>query len=136
MKRVLFDMNVVLDVLLDRKPFADQSATAWAAIESGIAEGFLSAHAVTTIYYFVQKDRGGNYARRIISALLTVFDIAAVDQPVIQEAMRSTLADFEDSVTSTAARHAGCDYIVTRDLKGFRGSPVPPVAPAAVISLL
>jgi hypothetical protein len=51
MRRVLFDINVILDVLLDRKPYADASAAAWAAIEIGIADGLLAAHAVTTIDY-------------------------------------------------------------------------------------
>ncbi len=55
MKRVLFDVNVVLDVLLDRKPHADASAAAWAAVETGTAEGFLAAHAVTTIHYLIRK---------------------------------------------------------------------------------
>jgi len=46
MKRLLFDVNVVLDVLLDRKPFADTSSEVWAIVERGEAEGFLSAHAM------------------------------------------------------------------------------------------
>jgi len=34
MKRVLLDVNVVLDVLLDRKPFADRSSAVWSAIDA------------------------------------------------------------------------------------------------------
>jgi len=37
MKRILFDTNVVLDVLLDRQPHVEASAAAWAAVETGIA---------------------------------------------------------------------------------------------------
>lgn len=54
MKRVLFDMNVILDVLLDRKPYVEAGAVAWAAIETGISEGLLAAHAVTTIHYLIR----------------------------------------------------------------------------------
>ena len=50
MKRVLFDVNVVLDVLLDRRPQTDASAAAWAGVETGAAKGLLAAHAVTTIH--------------------------------------------------------------------------------------
>jgi len=35
MTTVLFDTNVVLDVLLDRQPHAEASAAAWSAIEAG-----------------------------------------------------------------------------------------------------
>ena len=136
MKRVLFDINVVLDVLLDRRPYAEASAAAWAAVETGVAEGLLAAHAVTTIHYLVRKEMGATKARRIISAILRVFGVAAVDAAVIQEALQLSGSDFEDAVTAAAARLGGCDYIVTRDPRGFRGSPVRSVTPEMVTPLL
>lgn len=135
MKRVLFDVNVVLDVLLDRKPHAEASAAAWAAVETGMAEGLLAAHAVTTIHYLVRKETSVAKAKGIISAILRVFGIAAVDSTVIQEALQLSCPDFEDAVTAAAARLANCDYIVTRDPKGFRGSPVRPLTPEAAMPL-
>jgi predicted nucleic acid-binding protein len=135
MKRILFDVNVVLDVLLDRQPYAEASAAAWAAVESGVAEGLLAAHAVTTIHYLVRKETENIKARRIISAILRVFGVATVDGAVLQEALQLPLSDFEDAVTAAAARLAGCECIVTRDPKGFRGSPVRPLTPEAVAPL-
>ena len=111
---------VVLDVLLDRKPHVEASAAAWAAVETGMAEGLLAAHAVTTIHYLVQKEAGAAKARGIVSAILRVFGIAAVNSAVIQEALQLSCSDFEDAVTAAAARLTSCDYIVTRDPKGFR----------------
>ena len=136
MKRVLFDTNVVLDVLLDRQPYVEASAAAWAAVETGVAEGMLAAHAVTTIHYLVRKERGNAKARRILSAILRVFGVAAVDAAVLQEALELPWPDFEDAVTAAAARAAGCEFIVTRDPKGFRGSPVRSLTPEAVTPLL
>ena len=136
MKKVLFDINVVLDVLLDRKPHTEASAAAWAAVETGVSEGLLAAHAVTTIHYLVQKDLGAASARRLVSAMLRVFAIATVDAAVIQEALQLSFSDFEDAVTAASAWLAGCDYIVTRDPKGFRGSPVRPLTPEALIPIL
>jgi predicted nucleic acid-binding protein len=136
MKRVLFDTNVVLDVLLDRQPYAEASAMAWAAVETGNSEGMLAAHAVTTIHYLIRKDMGAIKAKRIVSAILRVFGVAAVDGTVVQEALQLPLSDFEDSVTAAAALLAGCECVVTRDPKGFRGSPVRSLTPEAVIPLL
>jgi predicted nucleic acid-binding protein len=136
MKRVLFDTNVVLDVLLDRQPYVEASAAAWAAVETGISEGMLAAHAVTTIHYLVRKEMGNIKARRIITAILRVFGVAAVDSAVVQEALQLPFSDFEDAVTAAAARLAGCECIVTRDPKGFRGSPVRSLTPEAVTPLL
>jgi predicted nucleic acid-binding protein len=136
MKRILFDTNVVLDVLLDRQPYVEASAAAWAAVETGVCEGMLAAHAVTTIHYLIRKETGSVKARRVMSAILRVFGVAAVDGTVVQEALQLPLSDFEDAVTAAAARFAGCEYIVTRDPKGFRGSAVRPLLPEAVAPLL
>jgi predicted nucleic acid-binding protein len=136
MKRILFDTNVVLDVLLDRQPYVEASSAAWAAVETGRSEGMLAAHAVTTIYYLVRKELGNIKARRIISAILRVFGVATVDSAVVQEALQLPFSDFEDAVTAAAARLAGCECIVTRDPKGFRGSPVRSLTPEAVTPLL
>ena len=136
MKRILFDTNVVLDVLLDRRPYVEASAAAWAVVETGAAEGMLAAHAVTAIHYLVRKEMGNVKARRIVSAILRVFGVAAVDGRVVQEALQLTFFDFEDAVTAAAARSAGCECIVTRDPKGFRGFPVRSLTPEAVLPLL
>jgi hypothetical protein len=93
----------------------------------------LAAHAVTTIHYLVRKEIK---ARRIISAILRVFEVATVDGGVLQEALQLPFSDFEDAVTPTAARLAGCECIVTRDPKGFRGSPVRSLTPEMVTPLL
>jgi len=135
MRRVLFDVNVVLDVLLDRRPHAEASAAIWAAVETGAAEGLLAAHAVTTIHYLIRKDRGTAKAKGIISAILRVFDVAAVDGAVIREAVQLSCTDFEDAVTAAAARQAHCDYIVTRDPRGFRGSPIRTLTPEAAMPI-
>jgi len=136
MKRILFDTNVLLDVLLDRQPYVEGSAAAWEAVETGMVEGMLAAHAVTTIHYLVRREMGTTKALRLVLSILRVFRIAAVDGAVIQEALQLPFSDFEDAVTAAAARLAGCECIVTRDPKGFRGSPVRSLAPEAVIPLL
>jgi predicted nucleic acid-binding protein len=136
MKRILVDTNVVLDVLLDRHPHAAASAAVWAAIESQIVKGLLSAHAVTTIHYLIRRQLGETKAKRTIGAMLQVFEVAAIDGPVLAEALQLHFADFEDAVTSAAAKAAGCDWIVTRDAKGFRGSAVRALTPEALAPLL
>ena len=136
MRRVLFDTNVVLDVLLDRQPHARASAAAWASIEAGNCEGMLAAHAVTTVHYLAGKKMGAVKARRIVSALLRVFGVAAVDAAVVQEALHLPCSDFEDAVTAAAALAAGCECIVTRDPKGFLGSPLRCLSPEAAMPLL
>lgn len=136
MRRVLIDTNVVLDVLLDRRAHVEASAAVWAAVERGSVEGMLAAHAVTTIHYLIRKELGTAKAKRTLSAVLRVFKVAAVDAGAIQDALELDLSDFEDAVTVSAARAAACDFVVTRDPKGFRGASIRCLTPEAAVPLL
>ena len=134
MKRILLDVNVVLDVLLDRKPFAEPSSEVWAAIERGDAEGLLSAHAVTTLHYLNAKAVGVRMATDTTEALLSVFGVAPVDEAVLRAAISLEWKDFEDAVTVAGARRAKCDAVVTRNPRDFKGAPVRILTPAEAVA--
>lgn len=136
MKRVLIDVNVIIDVLLDRHPHAQFASLIWAAVEEGRVEGLLSAHAMTTIHYVNAKTVGGRTARDTTDALLTVFGIAAVDEGVVHTANAMNWKDFEDAVTAAAAQRAKCAAIITRNVKDFKGSPVRVLSPAEAAAWL
>lgn len=136
MKRVLLDVNVVLDVLLDRAPFAEPASAVWAAVEQGEAEGLLSAHAVTTLHYLNAKAVGPRGARETTEALLSVFDVAGVDVAVLKAAAGLGWADFEDAVTAAAARRARCHGVVTRNPRDFPRSPVRVLTPSEAAAWL
>ena len=134
MKRLLLDVNVVLDVLLDRHPHVERAAALWTAIEEGQAEGLLSAHAVTTLHYLNARSVGWRMARETTESLLSVFNIAAVDERVLASALGFGWKDFEDAVTAVAARRAKCDVLVTRNPRDFKRSPVRVMTPAEAVA--
>ena len=84
---ILFDTNIILDVLLNRLPFATASALVWHAVEQGPPKGMLAAHSVTTIFCIVQKQRGNSVAKQTIASLLQVFGVSRVDDDVLQAAL-------------------------------------------------
>jgi predicted nucleic acid-binding protein len=135
MRRVLVDLNVVLDVLLDRRPYVTTSSAVWAAVEAGRVEGLLAAHAVTTIHYLVRREQSVVKVKETLKALLRVFRVAAVDAGVIEDSLDLPCPDFEDAVTSCAAERAGCDLIITRDRKGFKGGRIRALTPEAALDI-
>ena len=136
MKRLLLDLNVVLDVLLDRRPHVMAAARVWEAVETGKARGVLPAHALTTIHYLAARARGRAFARRTIDELLRVFDVARVDAAVIRKALSYEWPDFEDAVCAAAAVAAGCDTLVTRDPDGFPDPPLRVIDPETALASL
>lgn len=132
----MLDCNVVLDVLLDRQPHSKASSAIWAEVERKRIEGFVAAHAVTTIHYLLQKSEGNARGKRIVRMLLEVLRVAPVDEEVLRLALGGEEADFEDAVTEAAARAQGCEVIVTRDPKGFRKSNLEVVTPEVLLGLM
>jgi predicted nucleic acid-binding protein len=135
-KRVLVDLNVLLDAILDRAPHAPAAVALWGAIESRRLDASIPAHGFTTLFYLIAKATDRDRARRAVGELLTLFDVAAVDEPVLRRATALDLADFEDAVTAAAAEADGCDAVVTRDPRGFTGSPVEAIDPSLALAAL
>jgi predicted nucleic acid-binding protein len=123
--RVLFDTNVVLDLLLDREPFSLDAARCLSMVESGRIEGWLCATTVTTLHYLIRKSVGAREAIHSISLLLSLFEIAPVNKTVLESALRLPFNDFEDAVLHEAARYSNADVIVTRNTSDFKNSSVP-----------
>lgn len=122
--KVLVDTNVVLDVLLERRPFFFDASRVFAEIERGAASGLLCSTTLTTIYYVARKRLGNQVTRRQIAKLLDLFDVAVVGRGSFRQALELTFADFEDAVLHQAAEEAGADLIVTRNAPDFRSARV------------
>ena len=136
MKPLLLDLNVILDVILDRRPGADAASALWAAIESGHGRGLVPAHGVTTIFYVLEKARGAAFARDGVERLIGVFGVAPVNDTVVRRALLLGWPDFEDAVCAAAAEASACDAIVTRDPEGYPNAPLPVIDPAAALNWL
>lgn len=134
-QRLLLDLNVVLDVLLDRAPHVDAASALWAAIEVGEAEGLISAHGVTTLHDLARRAGGGAFADRCVGDVLSVFSVAPVDEHVVRSALLLGWPDLEDAVSAAAAAGAGCSVIVTRDQR-FGKSVVAALDPRAALALI
>ncbi|MFN2354454.1 MAG: PIN domain-containing protein [Desulfopila sp.] len=134
--KILFDTNVILDVMLDRAPFSEPASQLVSFVERGEISGIICATTVTTIHYLATKILGENESKNQTKDLITLFEIASVNRTVIENAINSTFTDFEDSVIHQAANHAGSTGIVTRDPKGFKQSKIPVYSPSELLKIL
>jgi predicted nucleic acid-binding protein len=128
-RRVLYDLNVILDVLLRREPFLPASAAALDTVTQPGTEGFLSAHAVTTLFYLLRRNVGIEDTRELLTHLLARLKVAPVTDAGVREALARKFKNFEDAVTVSAAEEVGATVIVTRNPADFAQSTVPAVLP-------
>lgn len=133
--KILFDTNV-LDLLIDRKPFSTIAVQLFSKVEAQEIAGYLSATTVTTIHYLARKVIGPNKAKKEIKKLLTLFNVAAVNRPVLEAALTSKFRDFEDAVLHEAARQVEVQGIVTRNVKDFKQSKIHIYSPEELLQIL
>ncbi len=134
--KVLLDTNIILDVLLDRQPFAEHAVCLMSKVERGEIAGFLCATTITTIHCLLSKQLAREQAMTSINAIMTMFEVAPVNRLVIEGAFNIKFVDFEDAVLHEAAKHAGVMYIVTRNIKDFKRSTLPVFTPGEFLSML
>ncbi len=132
---VLFDTDVILDLLLDREPFAEAAAEIFSEVEKGNSTGYICATTVTTIHYLATKAAGASKAKKSIHRLLSLLEVAPVNRAVLEGALESRDDDFEDGVVSEAASHLGATAIITRNVRHYKNSPVPAYLPTEILKM-
>ena len=116
---VFVDTNVLLDVLLDREEFIEDSARVWALCEREALEGYVSAISYNNCHYLIGRLENKSTAGRAIRLILDTFRTVPLDERIIHKALDASFADFEDAIQYYSAIHAGADYLITRNPKDF-----------------
>jgi predicted nucleic acid-binding protein len=118
-RRVLCDINFVLDIFLKREPFYAPAALLFAEMEAGEIEGYLSALSFPTLHYLLAKELKRDRAAKVLEKLRIVFRVAPVDERTIDLSLASSFKDFEDAVQYYSALQVRADCLITRNKKDY-----------------
>ena len=134
--KLLIDTNVILDILLKREPFFEDSYQAIRTAIDNNDECYISVTAATDIFYILRKAlQSAEQAKEYLGSLarLAEFtDVLAVDA---LDALSSEVADYEDAVVEAVADRIGADYILTRNVKDYLNAKIPAVTPTELLNL-
>lgn len=118
--RVLFDTNVILDILLRREPTFEGS---YSSVTLSLSKGdkcLISASSVADIYYVLRKAIGSKgEAKEKLESFLSIFGVATVDENAIKNAFSLSRKDFEDDIVLSLALASKCDCLVTNNVSDF-----------------
>ncbi|TLD69598.1 PIN domain-containing protein [Phragmitibacter flavus] len=132
----LIDTNVIVDVLTGRAPFFGDSSRVLDHAERGDYVAWVCATTVTTVFYLTRRHLGAEATVERIKDLTSICTVAPVNKAVIDSALESSFADFEDAVLHYSALIAGADCIVTRNEGDFRESSLLIYSPAQFLAAL
>ena len=135
--KVLFDTNIILDLLLNRQPFFEVSAKVIDLSATKVIEGFISASAITDIYYLAYKGiRDKKKVCSLLEKLLQIVSVAGVTETEIKRALQSDWSDFEDAVQYFTANSVEASYIITRNKKDYSSGKIMAVEPQEFLSIV
>ena len=133
---ILIDTDVLIDVALDRQPFSDAAVELLDRLQTGPKRAFVAWHTLSNFYYLVAPSRAGTDARAFITELVRFVAVAECGTDAIGYAARLDMADFEDAMQVAAARACGARFVVTRNTRDFRRSPIPAITPSEALEAL
>jgi predicted nucleic acid-binding protein len=137
MKRVLFDTDVLLDFLFDRKPFSDQTLTLLLACQEKKIIGYLTPVIFSNMYYILRQQASDAYVKEKLGVLLSIVRVLPMNEQTVHLAINSSFKDIEDAMQYFCAlKNANIDAILTRNTKDYKKSVIPVFLPSEWLSVM
>ena len=131
---VLVDTNILLDVAWKRMPFFAKSDEVVAWCQDHPGSGVIAWHTVSNLYYLAKKRHDDQTARGVIESVIAIFGVSAASSNAVKQALRYAVNDFEDALQIAVAESAGANFIITRDLAHYAGSPITVTSPEVFLA--
>lgn len=137
MKNIFIDTNILGDLIAERKPFSKYAVKNFTSVENKKIRLYTSSYSYSAIYYLLKKFVDDKTLREILLGLFKYITIIPVDVEVLLKGLRSKQKDFEDSIQQYCATSIEkMDGLITRNIKNFKGSEIPILAPDTLCSKL
>ncbi len=135
--RALLDTCVIIDTLQNRTPFSEHTKKVFVAAANNAFLGYISAKALTDIYYLTHRyTHNDKTSRDVLNKLVALFDVLDTTGMDCRKAIPSPTSDFEDAVMIETAIRTEVDCIVTRNTDDFSKSPIPVYTPEQFLKRL
>jgi predicted nucleic acid-binding protein len=137
MKHVLLDTNIVIDFLIDRRPFSLLAAKLFDYSEKGKVKLYITAVSYNNTYYIIKKLISHKETISILKTLEALTVTLDTKGSAIKSALDSDFKDFEDAVQYFSAKaNKKIDAIVTRNIVDFKLSEIPVISPEEIIAII
>ena len=135
---VLIDTNIAIDVITQREPYYTQSQLVLLASKEKTINGYISASAITDIFYIISRMIKNNFEVKELLRKLVInnVEIATVDGSIISQALDTDWDDFEDCVQYYVGKSISVDYIVTRNPDDFLSGNIKTLTPEQLLDIV
>jgi hypothetical protein len=95
----------------------------------------MSAISFNNSYYVIRRSVGDAAARKAIATMRQFLEVVPLDGSIIDDAIGSTINDFEDAIQWLSARRMAADFLITRNESDFPADVPSVVSPALFLAI-
>lgn len=133
--KAFLDTNVLLDFMCQREPFYNDAYNLFRKAAKHEIDVVVSALTIVNVRYIAPKyGYSADQVNVAINNLLSLVSVSPINEDIVVKAFSSADKDKEDTIQYLSANSVKCDFIITRDPKGFTNSIVPTLSPSAFLS--
>lgn len=127
---ILLDTNVIIDYIAARQPWYREADQIWKRVRKGTDRGFVSASALTDIYYITCRILDQSLALKATILCYHSLTICTVDRTTVARALALPVNDFEDNIVIACAEQDDIDAIITRNNQDFQHTSITVYTPS------
>lgn len=144
MKKIFLDTNFIGDLFVERKDKNNPDKAMRFKIEAQILLAeckrngynlFITYLTLANINY-ITRTLSKKERKHLMVVLCRLFNLIDNTKEQVYKALQIDGIDFEDTLQYVAAKETGCNYIITRDKKGFIISDIPVYTPTDFLKFL
>ncbi len=124
MIKLYIDSDIFLDLLLKRNDY-NNAAELMTEIDKKEYKGYTTPLVIANLHYIMTKFGGKKKSIKNIRKLRKIISILSIDEEIVDEALLSDNADFEDAIQYIASEKNNIDFIITRNKGDFKKSKLP-----------
>jgi len=130
MINLFIDTDIIVDFLIDRKPFSREAAIIFTLIDQKKLKGYVSSLTYSNLFYVLRKIEPQKKVISKLDSLSKLLTVLKVDDQNIRDAIDSGFPDFEDSIQYYCALDCKkVEAIITRNIKDYKNSSLPVMTP-------
>ncbi len=131
---IYLDIDVIIDYLAERKPYAEEAEKIFVLIENGKINGNTSAHCFIDLFYLLRQRISKGRTITVLKELQNFLNLLKVDEEAVMKALDSDFSEFGDALQfHTAADYKRIDVIITRNRKDFKDTDLPVMSPGTFL---
>ena len=137
-QRVLLDVNVCIDIIVNRSLAPETKKILFAVFIQNEIEVFVPAFSIDTVFYILNSSMkiDKTIAKEALQKLLRFTKLVHSTDETIHKAFVSNFSDFEDALINSLAETNNMDAILTNNTSDFVQSDLPVYRPVDFIALL